>query len=173
MGEIAVLTGTRTISTSIDRVAGCRRALDEAGLELLEDRVLYGDYMFGRRNQADGHRMALEVLDAPGQLPTAMFCANNFIAFGAIRALRERGPHVPNAMSVVAFDDLPEEWVSEPFRTCAAQPAYDIGRRGAELLLGQVSGSNDPTGKSVVLPFEIIVRRSSNLPRVTTQGAIA
>ncbi len=164
--DIAVLTGARTISTSIDRVTGCRWALDEAGLELADGRVLFGGF-----NQADGHRMALEVLDAPGPLPTALFCANNFIAFGAIRALRERALHVPQDISVVAFDDLPEEWVSEPFLTCAAQPAYDIGHRGAELLLGQVAGEHEPRGESVVLPFALIVRRSSSPPRVATAEA--
>ncbi len=171
--DIAVLTGARTISTSVDRVAGCRRALDEAGLEFPDARILFGGFMFGRSNQADGHRMTLQVLDSPGPLPTALFCANNFIAFGAIRALRERGLHVPEDMSVVAFDDLPEEWVSDPFLTCAAQPAYDIGHRGAELLLGQISGARELTGQAVVLPFQLIIRRSSGMPRTDTQGAIA
>ncbi len=171
--DIAVLTGSRTISTSVDRVAGCRRALNEAGLDLPDARVHFGGYMFGRSNQADGHRMALEVLDAPGPLPTALFCANNFIAFGAIRALRERGIRVPDGMSVVAFDDLPEEWVSDPFLTCASQPAYDIGHRAADLLLGEISGAHEPAGQAVVLPFELIIRRSSGPPRIDAQGAIA
>jgi len=163
--DIAVLTGRRTISTSVDRVAGCRRALAEAGLDLPDERVRYGGYMFGKSNQADGHRMALDVLDAPAPPPTALFCANNFIAFGAIRALRERGLRVPEDVSVVAFDDLPEEWVSEPFLTCAAQPAYDIGHRAAALLLGEVRGDHEPRGESVVLPYELIIRRSSAPPR--------
>ena len=171
--DVAVLTGARTISTSVDRVAGCRRALEEAGLDLADARVLFGGFMFGHSNQADGHRMALQVLDGQAPLPTALFCANNFIAFGAIRALRERGLHVPDDVSVVAFDDLPDEWVSDPFLTCAAQPAYDIGHRGAELLLGQVSGDHEPTGQAVVLPFELIIRRSSGPPRVDARGAIA
>jgi LacI family transcriptional regulator len=163
--DIAVLTGRRTISTSVDRVAGCRRAMEEAGLDLPDERVRFGGYMFGKSNQADGHRMALDVLDAPGSPPTALFCANNFIAFGAIRALRERGVRVPDDVSVVAFDDLPEEWVSEPFLTCAAQPAYDIGHRAAALLLGEVRGDHQPRGESVVLPHELIIRRSSAPPR--------
>jgi len=102
--RIAVLTGRRNISTSTDRVAGCRRALEEAGLTLDDDLVRYGGFNFGKLNQADGHRMAGEVLAAGGERPTAIFAANNFIAFGAIRALRD-----PDDMSVVAFDDLPED----------------------------------------------------------------
>jgi LacI family transcriptional regulator len=126
--RIAVLTGRRGISTSADRVAGVRRALGEAGLALDESLVRYGSFNFGNKNVADGRLMAQEVLTATDDPPTAIFAANNFIAFGAVRALRELGLKVPDDISVVAFDDLPVEWVDEPFLTVAAQPAYDIGR---------------------------------------------
>jgi LacI family transcriptional regulator len=165
--RIAVLTGSATISTSVDRVAGARRALEEAGLELLDALVQYGGYNFGKSNQADGHRMALAMLAAPGDRPTAVFCANNFIAYGAIRALRESGLKVPDDVSVVAFDDLPEEWVVEPFLTVARQPAYQIGQTAAALLLDHITGAHQPKGESVVLPFELIIRRSSTHPFAT------
>ncbi len=171
--RIAVLTGRRNISTSADRVAGCRRALEEAGLTLPDELVHWGGFNFGKLNQADGHRMAMEVLAADGERPTAIFCANNFIGFGAIRALREAGLRVPDDMSVVAFDDLPEDWVSDPFLTVAAQPAYEIGHRAAALLLDRIAGDHEPSGESVVLPFELIVRRSSGPPRVLAPGASA
>jgi LacI family transcriptional regulator len=167
--RIAVLTGRRNISTSVDRVAGCRRALEEAGLTLADELVHWGGFNVGKLNQADGHRMALEVLAVGGERPTAMFCANNFIGFGAIRALRESGLRVPDDMSVVAFDDLPEEWVAEPFLTVASQPAYEIGQRAATLLLGQIDGRHEPTGQSILLPFELIIRRSSCPPRALAE----
>jgi DNA-binding LacI/PurR family transcriptional regulator len=55
----------------------------------------------------------------------------------------------------------------------AAQPAYEIGQRAATLLLNQLAGHHEPTGESVVLPFELIIRRSSGPPRVPVAGAIA
>jgi LacI family transcriptional regulator len=167
--RIAVLTGRRTVSTSVDRVAGVRRALAEAGLALDDALVHFGGFNLGKLNQADGHRMALEVLVAPGERPTAIFCANNFIAFGAIRALREAGLRVPDDMSVVAFDDLPDEWVDDPFLTVVAQPAYEIGHQAATRLLDRISGDRGPGGESVVLPFELIIRRSSAPPRRVAQ----
>jgi LacI family transcriptional regulator len=163
--RIAVLTGRRGISTSSDRVAGARRALEEAGLQLPDELIHYGAFNFGSGNQADGHRMVREMLDGPGARPTAVLCANNFIAFGAIRGLKEAGLKVPDDISVVAFDDLPEEWVAEPFLTVAAQPAYDIGHRASMLLLDHITGSHQATGESVVLPFELIIRGSSAPPR--------
>jgi LacI family transcriptional regulator len=163
--RIAVLTGSESISTSADRVAGARRALQEAGLELPDDLVHYGGFNYGKSNQADGHRMALEMLAVPGDRPTAVLCANNFIGFGALRALRESGLRVPDQISVVAFDDLPEEWIAEPFLTVARQPAYEIGYRAATLLMDLIAGTRQPAGESVILPFELIIRRSSAPPR--------
>ncbi len=168
--RIAVLTGRRSVSTSVDRVAGARRALEEAGLSLPDELVFWGRFNLGRANQADGHRMAVKMLNAPGERPTAVFCANDFIAFGAIRALRDAGLVVPDDTSVVAFDDLPSEWVWDPFLTVAAQPAYDIGNRAAARLLDHITGARRPTGESVVLPFELITRRSSGPPRSTATG---
>ena len=159
--RIAVLTGRRTISTSVDRVAGCRRALEESGLELDHDLVRYGLYNVGSLNQADGYKMAREVLASASPRPTAIFAANNFIASGAIRALREAGLRVPEDMSVVAFDDLPAEWGIDPYLTVAAQPAYEMGRRATELLLDRIAGDPDAAGQAVVFPFELIIRRSS------------
>ncbi len=121
--RIAVLTGRRGISTSVDRVAGVRRALGEVGLALDESLVRYGGFNFGSANLADGRHMAEEVLAASDDPPTAIFAANNFIAFGAVRALRELGLSVPEDISVVAFDDLPVEWVERPLpdRRCPAR----------------------------------------------------
>ena len=169
---IAVLTGAPSISTSEDRVSGARRALSEHGLELPEALLHYGSFNYGRNNQADGHRMALDMLAAPGPRPTAVFCANNFIAFGAIRALREAGLRVPDDMSVVAFDDLPEEWVSDPFLTVARQPAYDIGHRAAALLMDHITGLQPASGASVILPFELVLRRSSAAPSLEPDGQV-
>jgi LacI family transcriptional regulator len=103
--------------------------------------------------------------------PTAIFAANNFIAFGAMRALREAGLRVPEDMSIVAFDDLPTEWVADPFLTVVAQPAYEIGRRAAELMLERL-GDHPPAGdREVILPSQLIVRRSSAAPPVITRSA--
>jgi LacI family transcriptional regulator len=163
--RIAVLSGRREISTSHDRVAGARRALQEAGLTLPEALIRFGGFNFGPMNQADGHVMALNVLAAPGGPPTAIFCANNFIAFGAMRALREQGLAIPEDISVVAFDDLPEGWVSEPFLTVASQPAYEIGHRAAEMLLARLAGEPEEECRDVVFPFDLKIRRSSGPPR--------
>src|SRR5262249_47592687 len=116
--HIAMLSGPQAVSTSADRLAGYRHAMDEAGLERAE--------YFGSLSNADGYRMAREALAAP-QRPTAFFAANNLVAIGALRALLEKGIRVPQDLSVVSFDDLPETMIFDPFLTVVAQPAYDMG----------------------------------------------
>ncbi|HVL53263.1 MAG TPA: LacI family DNA-binding transcriptional regulator [Vitreimonas sp.] len=157
--RIAVLAGARTVSTSVDRVAGYRRALAAAGLELDADLIRYGGY-----HEAEGYEMARQVL-ALDQPPTAIFAAQNFIAAGTLVAAREAGVRVPDDLSLVAFDDLPTTWLTDPFLTVAAQPAYELGERAAELLFQRLDGHGDRPARSIVLPIDVIVRRSSTPPR--------
>ena len=156
--RIAVLSGPQLVSTAVDRVAGYRRALAEAGLDGNVELVYHAQY-----TQEGGYQMAQQALAATPR-PTALFAANNFIAFGAFRALREVGLRVPEDMSLVAFDDLPASLVMEPFLTVAAQPAYEMGQKATELLLARLSGEGPAGCQEIVLPTEVIVRRSSGPP---------
>jgi LacI family transcriptional regulator len=159
--RIAVLSGPQVTSTAVDRVAGHRRALVEAGLEAGADLVYYAQFTL-----ASGYQMAQQAL-ATTPRPTALFAANNFIAIGAFRALREFGLRVPQDISLVAFDDLPTSLVMEPFLTVAAQPAYEMGKKATELLLARLSGEGPAGCQEIVLPTEVIVRRSSGPPHTT------
>jgi len=154
--RIAVLTGPRQVSTAEERVTGYRRALAEAGLQIRPDWVRYGDY-----SQESGCEMAQQVL-ATTPRPTALFAANNVIAVGALRALRQAGLRVPEDLSVVAFDDMTSGLMVEPFLTVVDQPAYEMGQRATELLLARLSGSATEIYQEIVLPAELSVRRSSS-----------
>lgn len=159
--EIAVLSGSREVSTATERVAGYRRALEHAGIEVQEDLILYGAF-----TQTAGASMTLRVLDRKPR-PTAIFAANNFIAIGVLKTLREMDIRVPEALSVVAFDDLPLGLVIDPFLTVAAQPAYEMGQRATELLLASLK--RDAAGArptEVLLPVPLIVRGSTSAPPV-------
>jgi len=153
--RIAILSGQRGISTSADRIAGYERALAEACLDV--DSELSCNAGF---SVEAGLAMARQVLAAVPR-PTAIFAANNFIAFGAIRAIREVGLRVPDDVSVVCFDDVPTDWVIDPFMTCIVQDAYAMGRKAAELLLTRITSSRPAKPRSIVLPVTFVVRRST------------
>jgi LacI family transcriptional regulator len=152
--RIGMLSGPETISTAAQRVAGYRRALAEAGVDRDAALVCYGEY-----TQEGGYQTTQQALFATPR-PTALFAANNFIAMGAFRALREAGLSVPGDVALVCFDEAPQSAMIEPFLTVAAQPAYEMGRQATELLLARLSGEALQACQEIVFPVEIIARKS-------------
>ncbi len=65
---------------------------------------------------------------------------------------------------MVAFDDLPASLIVDPFLTVAAQPAYQMGSQATELLLKRIAGKLPETSQKIILPTEMILRRSSARP---------
>ncbi len=157
--QIAALSGPEAVMTAADRVAGYRRALAERGLA--DSAVAY----FGEFTIDSGYRLAKRALKLSPQ-PTAFFAANNFIAVGALRALREANLPVPEAISVVTFDDLPESMLVDPFLTVVRQPAYEIGRQATRLLLDRLSDKAAAEPREIILPTQLIIRRSSAAPQL-------
>jgi LacI family transcriptional regulator len=155
--QIAILSGPAVVTTAADRVEGFQHALRDAGLD--SSRVYYGAY-----SVEGGYRTAQRAI-AESPRPTALFAANNFIAFGALRALREHGLRVPDDMALVAFDDLPPTFTIDPFLTVMAQPAYEMGRRATLLLLDRLAGKGGSDPQEIILPTALMVRQSSAPPQ--------
>jgi len=152
--RIAMITGPKDVSTSVDRVAGYRQALIESGLRDNEQ-VYHGAFI-----QQSGYEFTKQAMTQSPR-PTAIFGANNFIAIGIIKALRDLRMNVPGDVSVVAFDDFPESMLVAPFLTFAEQPAYEMGRIATELLLKRISGEVTGGYQNLILPTQIIERGST------------
>ncbi|NCF68042.1 MAG: substrate-binding domain-containing protein [Chloroflexi bacterium] len=164
--QIAMLSGPQEVSTSADRVLGYRQALHEAGLEPDKNHIIWGNY-----TPTSGYSMTEKILSAVPR-PTAIFAANNFIAIGALRALRDAGLKVPEDMSLVSFDDIPEVISLDPFLTTVTQPTYEMGYKATEMLLARLTSGGLQEYQSILLPTEIIVRRSSSHPpRHSSEGS--
>lgn len=157
--RIVMISGPMDVSTSVDRAAGYRRALVESGLGDTEQ-VYYGAF-----NQESGYEFTKQAMTQSPR-PTAIFGANNFIAIGITKALRDLQFDVPGDVSVVAFDDLPESMLVAPFLTFAEQPAYEMGRMATELLLKRISGELSGGYQKLILPTEIIERGSTGPNRI-------
>jgi DNA-binding LacI/PurR family transcriptional regulator len=91
----------------------------------------------------------------------AVFAANDLMAIGALRALRDAGRRVPDDVAVVGFDDSPLSRMTEPPLSTVRQPVEEMGREMAEMLMRLVSGADGDTHQSAVLPTEVVVRASS------------
>ncbi len=122
--------------------------LDEHGLDRLP--VLDGDW-----SAQSGHRAGL----AMDEGVTALFCANDPMAMGAIHALGQRGLRVPEDVSVVGFDDVPESAYTEPSLTTVHQDFTEVGVRTVSAVMAAVRGEPLPA----VAPVEpwLVVRGST------------
>lgn len=153
--RVSILSGPSGVSTADDRVAGYRRAMREAGIPESDMHVLLGQYTV-----VGGYDMAKRVLEETPH-PTALFAANNFIAIGAFKALREAGLSVPEDIALVGFDDLPSFLMVDPFLTVAAQRPYEMGHKATELLLARLTHEAPQAYQEIILPVDILVRKSS------------
>jgi LacI family transcriptional regulator len=125
--NIAVVAGPKNLTTIEDRLSGFRRALEGAGLDLPESRIVETD--FTRDGGYDGTPRLLE--SAPET--TAIFALNDAMAIGVLAALRARGIRVPDDMSVVGFDDIPIARDLNPALTTVRLPMDLMGARAMEL----------------------------------------
>jgi LacI family transcriptional regulator len=154
--RIAIISGPQVVSTSVDRVGGYQKALQEAGLENNPAYVFYGAF-----TQDSGYELTCRALalDSP---PTALIAANNFLGIGALKALQASGIQVPADFSLASFDDLPQALlISFPFFTVASQAAYEMGRQATQLLLERLEKDHSDAYREIILPCEIIVRAST------------
>ena len=164
---IAVLSGPKEVSTAVDRVSGFKKAMKEAGVASLAGLIYHGAF-----NQAGGYAMAKQALSCVPR-PTALLAGNNFIAAGALQAIKEQGMKVPDDIAIVAIDDLPHLDIFFPFLTVVAQDGYDMGKKATELLLSHLGGASGVPFQELILPTRMIVRLSSGdrLPdRTQAQG---
>ncbi len=152
--NIAIVTGPKEVSTAHDRVAGYCRAMIEAGLAQDDQQVYWGQF-----TQDAGYKLTKRAL-ATEPRPSALVAGNNFIAIGAMRALVDAGLRVPDDISLVAFDDLPDAITIQPFFTAVSQPAYEMGLQAARILLKRLEQKEIDYGE-IVLPYDLIIRHSS------------
>jgi len=152
--RIAIVNGDPETSSSRDRLQGFRAALAIAGITPDERWISHGTW-FIEDAEARVERLLSE---APGF--TAIFAANNFMAIGALRALRRHGKEVPNDVALVCFDDIAAASEIDPFLTVMSQPAYTMGTLSAQLLLERISGARTGPPRQISLGSEFLIRRS-------------
>jgi LacI family transcriptional regulator, galactose operon repressor len=156
--RIGVISGPPGYAAAVERAAGSRQALADAGMTADPSLWVEADFEIG-----PGAAATTQLLDLPDP-PTAIFAGNDPIACGALRAAYERGLRVPDDLSIVGFDDLPLAVSATPALTTIRQPMAEIGRAGVGLIVRQLS-SGSCGGPQLELPTRLIVRESTGPPR--------
>lgn len=151
--RIGMITGPLNSLLSRDRLKGYRQALlaNEIGIEgvLIQE----GDHTYESGYNQMNKFLALE------DPPTAIFAANDSMAMGAIKAVKDQNMKVPEDVAVVGFDNIQFSKIFEPALTTIAQPLMEMGKRSMELLLKQIKGES-LMKKQIVLDTKLIIRES-------------
>jgi DNA-binding LacI/PurR family transcriptional regulator len=137
-----------------ERIDGWRQVLIDA--DVRQPGVLVGDW-----SASSGYEMGCRLASDPGV--TAVFCGNDTMALGVMRALAERGLRVPGDVSIVGFDDVPEAGYYLPPLTTMRQDFGEVGRRALSTLIDRMSGAI-AAGLRVRVAPELIVRASAAPP---------
>jgi LacI family transcriptional regulator len=149
--RIAFLGGRTDLESSHLREQGFRTAMERAGVPVDPALVRVGGY---RRESAD--RPAHELLQLADR-PTAVFAANDLMAIATLEAAADLGIAVPDALSVVGFDDIPEAAATTPPLTTVAQPIQRMGSEAIGLLVELMTGREVAT-PHLRLPTRLVER---------------
>jgi LacI family transcriptional regulator len=154
--RIGIITGSLQLTTAADRLKGYRAAMKEANLEVAPDLIREGSFRVD-----SGWRLGKELLLMQNP-PSAIFVSNALMMVGVLRALEETGIQCPEGVALACFDDLPVADVFRPHITTVSQPAYEIGRRSADLLLDRIEGKEvSKTPRRIRLMPELKIKESS------------
>ena len=162
--RIGFVAGLQGFSTTEERIAGYRSALERNDLEVDEALIAYG------ASQHEPAREATHLLLDAAHPPTALVAGNNAMTIGVMHALRERGMKTPEDIALVAFDDFEWSDLFHPRLTAIAQPAREIGERAVQLLLARLDDADRPK-ESIRLPPTFVHRESCGCVPVADPAA--
>ena len=155
--RIAFIQGTAGTPSSMKRLAGVRDAFRTAGLPLDEDLIVPGDY-----TRSGGQKAMAALLDRP-EPPTAVFCANDLSALGALEEAKVRGWRIPQDLSIVGYDDIDEAALASPALTTIRLPPQVIGAVAAGKLIERLTGRLETSFTTI--QGTLVIRELAAAPR--------
>ncbi len=152
--QIAFITGSLVVHSAIDRLHGYKAALADCDIPVREELIVESDYQ-----QQTGYEVTKKLLQSVDPLPTAIFASNDLSAFGAMDAAREQGFQIPNDISIIGFDDVPQASFVYPKLTTVRQPLEQMGQVAVKMLLERIEDPSRPPRK-IALATQLVIRDS-------------
>ena len=159
--RIGIISGPSSLWTASERMAGYREALTDGGIDPDSVPVAPGDYQ-----QESGYAGARLLLDGPeSERPTALICANDLMAIGAMLYCRQAGLRIPQDISISGFDNIPLATLFEPALTTVDQCGRSLGKSACRLLLRLIAPQTDDTDPiQTDQPTRLMIRASVGPP---------
>lgn len=154
--RIALINGPAKIQSSIDRQQGYQQALLDSNISIVAD--LIKDGKFSIQGGYDAMKVILHE-SRDGQIPDAVFCSNDEMAFGALKAINEVGLNVPNEIAIIGFNDSDICQFTTPALSTVKKPIEEMARFGAEALFALINQevTDNPVQQ---LATELVIRAS-------------
>ena len=150
--QIAIVTGLSHHPDAVQRFEGYQKALGDHGIAYDPDLVYQGNF------SGQSGVLAVNSLLTKGKNFTAVFCANDMVAFGARLALYKQGLRVPEEVSIIGFDDQAESAFMTPPLTTVHQPATEMGALAAEAIVQLIRGERCELPST--MPAKLQIRES-------------
>ena len=159
---IAIITGPLSLGIARERLRGYEEGLKEGGVEISKDLILEGDF-----REKSGYRLAKQLLLQFAR-PSAILVSNGVMALGVLQAFEELGVRCPDDVALATFDELAGDRAFHPRLTVIAQPGYEMGARGATLLMDRIEGKITKKCSVIRVAPTLIVRESTR-PRTSPE----
>ncbi len=157
--RIGFVSGPPELVVSVDRMAGFKRALQEAGLEYRKDWIVEGEFL-----QESGYRAMSFFMNLP-ERPTALVVVDDMVSFGILRGLHELGYRVPEDIAIVSFNNIALSELSTPPLTSIDIGIYHLGYTASQALIQAIQDKNkeDETihYQRHIVPHRLVLRESS------------
>ncbi|MEV0968260.1 MULTISPECIES: LacI family DNA-binding transcriptional regulator [Microtetraspora] len=154
--RIGYVTGPRSIRQCVDRRQGAEHAVAAAGLD---PEAVIEDVEVPSMTARAGQQAAASLLESG--LPDAVFCANDLLAVGFLRALLQAGVRVPRDVALIGYDDIDFAAASAVSLSSVRQPTHRLGRIATELLLDECDHPDTHVHQQVMFQPELVVREST------------
>lgn len=153
--KIGYLNGPRKVSIGRERLEGYLEAMEMAGLPVREEWIVQSSF-----HEPGGREAMKQLLELPEQdRPRAVAAVNDPVALGAMEVLKERGYSIPGDVAVTGFTDDIRASLVDPGLTTIRQPAYEVGKKGAEKLIQAIENEGE-TVENIEIVTELVIRES-------------
>ncbi len=152
--EIALIEGKPEFRSTYKRKQGFINAHQEAGLRINEDYIVKGNY------DLESGYAAMQIILELKRRPSAVFCSNDEMALGAMKAIKQRAISMPDEISIAGFDDMGFTAYLTPSLTTVLRPVEDMSKEGTQILLNKIENNKTEELGIINLDTKIVIRDS-------------
>lgn len=155
--DISFIGGEISHPSIRDRLIGYKLALERADIKI-DDRLVIANNDYQSRQ--NGYQCA-QILFSNGIKPTAIFASNDDTAIGIMQYIKDRKYSIPDDISVIGFDDVETDLLIDPPLSSISVPKVKMGTEALQLL-HDILNTKINTAKKIIVPVELMIRKSTN-----------